>query len=258
MLETSTVGNTTQVAQIMEACTDMGVKFSLDDFGTGYSSLTYFHRLPISILKIDRDFVRDMLENPQDQDIVEGILRLAEALKRPVVAEGVESIELGLMLLQLGCQYAQGYGIARPMPPEVLIGWSNKFRNKSPWSQLTKDIQEMKGPYELNVAIFTHRKWLEKIKAYIQSGLSKKRPHLDGDSCQFSCWYKGIGAFRYGEHPLYLQVETVHGSLHHLAEEIIQLAENDHLDQALSQLDELDIQSEKLISLLCALTDNPI
>lgn len=145
VIETSALGNTSQVAEIMESCTRMGVKFSLDDFGTGYSSLTYFHRLPISILKIDRSFVRNMLNNPQDQDIVEGVVKLAEALKRPVVAEGVESIELGMMLLQLGCQQAQGFGIAKPMPAEAVPGWCQQFDDYNPWHQLQQGMPPSPG-----------------------------------------------------------------------------------------------------------------
>ena len=129
VLETSAFGDTSHVSGVMRDCTSLGVKFSLDDFGTGYSSLTYFHHLPFSVLKIDQNFVRGMLDDSQDLDIVEGVLRLAAALQRPVVAEGVESIELGMMLLRLGCQYAQGYGIARPMPAERVTRWLAEWKN---------------------------------------------------------------------------------------------------------------------------------
>ena len=133
VLETSAIGDTIHVAQIMNACTKLGVKFSLDDFGTGYSSLTYFHHLPISVLKIDQRFVRDMILDPRDRDIVEGVLQLAKALNRPVVAEGVENIEIGTMLTSLGCQFAQGYGIARPMLADSLPAWSRQWRNEHIW-----------------------------------------------------------------------------------------------------------------------------
>ncbi len=133
ILETSAIGDTAEVAEIMNACTKLGVGFSLDDFGTGYSSLTYFHHLPISVLKIDQHFVRDMMIDSRDQDIVEGVLQLAKALNRPVVAEGVESIEIGTMLASLGCQFAQGYGIARPMLADSLPAWSRKWRDEHTW-----------------------------------------------------------------------------------------------------------------------------
>jgi EAL domain-containing protein (putative c-di-GMP-specific phosphodiesterase class I) len=93
----------------------MGVGFALDDFGTGYSSLTYLKRLPVEVLKIDQSFVRDMLDNPDDLSILDGVLGLSRAFQRKVIAEGVETLAHGQMLLRLGCELAQGYAIARPM-----------------------------------------------------------------------------------------------------------------------------------------------
>lgn len=146
ILETSAIGNITQVADNMQACHALGIGFSLDDFGTGYSSLTYFHQLPIQILKLDQAFVRNMLNNHQDQDIVEGVLKLAQALKRPVVAEGVENSLLGLMLLQMGCENAQGYGIARPMPAEKLEAWLESFSNDPQWQTVGHCAQHSADP----------------------------------------------------------------------------------------------------------------
>jgi EAL domain-containing protein (putative c-di-GMP-specific phosphodiesterase class I) len=111
----------------------MGVVIALDDFGTGYSSLTYLKRLPAHILKIDRSFVSGMLENPEDKAIIEGILSLAKAFDRQVIAEGVETTEHGEMLLKMGCELAQGYAIARPMPPAEFPGWVEGWRHNSRW-----------------------------------------------------------------------------------------------------------------------------
>ena len=97
----------------------MGVKLSIDDFGTGYSSLAYLKKFPISTLKIDRSFVHDMLEDPDDLAIVDGIVGLANAFRRQVIAEGVETVEHGSMLIHLGCDQGQGYCIARPMPADA-------------------------------------------------------------------------------------------------------------------------------------------
>jgi len=97
---------------------------ALTDFGTGYSSLTYLKRLRVALLKIDQSFVRDMLVDPDDLAILEGVIGLAAAFKRKVIAEGVETVEHGTALLHLGCELAQGYGIARPMPPEEIPAWA--------------------------------------------------------------------------------------------------------------------------------------
>ena len=111
----------------------MGVNFALDDFGTGYSSLTYLKRLPADLLKVDQTFVRGMLEDSNDLAIVQGIVGLARAFRRQIIAEGVETAAHGALLLSLGCELGQGYGIARPMPAADLPGWAAAWRPDSTW-----------------------------------------------------------------------------------------------------------------------------
>jgi len=139
------------------------VRFSLDDFGTGYSSLAYFHQLPIDIVKIDRHFVPNMFDNPEDLAIVEGVMRLAKALQRPVLAEGVESLEIGRMLHRLGGQYAQGYGIARPLPADQVRSWLSDWPGNRPWHNLASD--------SLEAAASLHRLW--------RPSYDCGEPHLD-------------------------------------------------------------------------------
>ena len=133
VLETSALEDLANVSMTMAACREMGVLFSLDDFGTGYSSLTYLKRLPVALLKIDQSFVRDMLDDPDDMAILEGVIGLANAFHREVIAEGVETVAHGEMLLQLGCELAQGYGIARPMPADALPPWCTAWQAAPAW-----------------------------------------------------------------------------------------------------------------------------
>jgi len=137
VLETSALEDITGVSQVIRQCSDMGVEFSLDDFGTGYSSLTYLKRLPVSTLKMDQSFVRDMLVNAEDLAILEGVIGLARAFQRTVIAEGVETVEHGVQLLKLGCCLAQGYGIARPMPANDLPAWAARWRPDPAWTQIS-------------------------------------------------------------------------------------------------------------------------
>jgi EAL domain-containing protein (putative c-di-GMP-specific phosphodiesterase class I) len=91
--------------------------------------------LPAETLKIDQSFVRDMLRDPEDLAIVEGIIKLTSTFRRKVIAEGVETAEHGLLLLKLGCDNAQGYGIARPMPADALPEWITSWFLDQAWQQ---------------------------------------------------------------------------------------------------------------------------
>ena len=133
ILETSALEDMAQISEVMHACQAIGVRFALDDFGTGYSSLTYLKRLPAELLKIDQSFVRDMLTDVDDLAIVKGVIGLASAFRRSVIAEGVETVAHGQTLLALGCDLAQGYGIARPMPAADLPGWARQWRPDVGW-----------------------------------------------------------------------------------------------------------------------------
>jgi diguanylate cyclase (GGDEF)-like protein/PAS domain S-box-containing protein len=136
ILETSALEDVAQISQLIQDCAQLGVSFALDDFGTGYSSLTYLKRLKVKTLKIDQSFVRDMLDDPDDLAILQGVIGLAGALRREVIAEGVETPAHGTALLQLGCELAQGYGIARPMPADQMLGWAATWKPDSSWSDL--------------------------------------------------------------------------------------------------------------------------
>jgi EAL domain-containing protein (putative c-di-GMP-specific phosphodiesterase class I) len=133
ILETSALEDITQVSTVINDCKRLGVSFALDDFGTGYSSLAYLKRLPAQVLKIDQSFVRDMLEDTDDLAIIKGIVGLAKAFHRTVLAEGVETIAHGEILLAMGCELAQGYGIARPMPAAAIPEWVTTWRPDSAW-----------------------------------------------------------------------------------------------------------------------------
>ncbi|MCX6060812.1 MAG: EAL domain-containing protein [Campylobacterales bacterium] len=133
VLETSKLEDMNRTAQIIQSCREFNVLFSLDDFGTGYSSLTYLQRLPIATIKIDQSFIRDMFNNTNDIAILSGIISLATAFHLNIIAEGVETIEHGELLLKMGCEYAQGYAIARPMPASELPHWSATWHSHSEW-----------------------------------------------------------------------------------------------------------------------------
>ena len=133
ILESTALEDMDHVRSIILACQEMGITISLDDFGSGYSSLAYLRHLPVNNLKIDQSFVRDMLDDEEDCALVEGILQMARIFKRDVIAEGMETAAHGALLLKLGCDSAQGYGIARPMPAENVLDWAVQFKPDPAW-----------------------------------------------------------------------------------------------------------------------------
>ena len=121
------------VADTLAGLRALGLSVALDDFGTGYSSLTYLRRLPMDTLKIDQSFVQGMLDDTGDRAIVQGVIGLARSFGYQVIAEGVETIEQGQMLQQLGCAHGQGYCIARPMPIDTFIDWARRWQPPVQW-----------------------------------------------------------------------------------------------------------------------------
>jgi len=117
-----------RVAGLLQQFREAGMRIAVDDFGTGYSSLAYLRRLPIDILKIDRSFVLDALADEEDAQIIKTILALGQSLKLAVVAEGVENESQASLLQSLGCDQAQGYLYARPMPANDLESWLHDHR----------------------------------------------------------------------------------------------------------------------------------
>ena len=253
ILETSAIEDIDHMAEVMQACSQLGLRFSLDDFGTGYSSLTYFHHLPIDILKIDQNFVMNMMDNVSDLDIVEGVLKLSDTLKRPVVAEGVENIELALMLMYLGCHYAQGYAIAKPMPAAAFDDWQKQWQRSNFWQELRAEDLDDEHHFELKVAMFNHRRWARLLEEYVKDEPYSQKPILDHSRCQFSHWYHGIGKARYGSRPSYGFILPKHTQLHELGEKLVKLHDDNDRAQARDGLRELKLASEELNDMLILL-----
>ncbi len=121
--ETAILSDMDEAVSVCENLRRAGLDLSIDDFGTGYSPFVYLHRLPISTIKIDQSFVRDLMSNPRSRDIVESTIAMASRLGVRSIAEGVETQEVADLLTELGCDVAQGYYFARPMPAAQFEAW---------------------------------------------------------------------------------------------------------------------------------------
>lgn len=131
VLESTALYDTQHAGTVLTRCQDLGFRIALDDFGTGFSSLAYLQTLPINLVKIDRSFVCNMLHNDSDQAIVESVIFLGQRFSHPILAEGVETMHQARALRQLGCEYIQGYGVARPMPANEIQGWLEQWRENT-------------------------------------------------------------------------------------------------------------------------------
>lgn len=140
ILETSALSDTRQVAGVLRACRELGVRVSLDDFGTGYSSLSHLNDLTVDGLKIDRTFIDQMLSNPGALAIVKGVISFASAFDYEVIAEGIETLSQATRLTDLGCTLGQGFYIARPMPGVELLAWSRQWRDGQAHETLPRTV----------------------------------------------------------------------------------------------------------------------
>ncbi len=252
VLETAALEGIAQISHLIEDCQSLGVHFSHDDFGTGYSSLTYLKRLPASVLKIDQSFVRDMLWDSEDLAIVEGVIGLAAAFRRTVIAEGVETTEHGELLLRLGCDLAQGYGIARPMPAAALLGWVASWRPDPAWA-VRRNTFARRDDLPLTYAEVDHRNWVKCMEACLADA-AVAPPPVNGRDCRFGSWYYGEGCSRYGNLPEFMAIAPLHEAVHALGKEFVDLRAAGHAEQARNRLGELHALREGLINRLHALS----
>ena len=254
ILETSALSDLLHVTNLIEECRRLGVRFALDDFGTGYSSLSYFKRLPAETLKIDQSFVRDMLRESEDMAIVDGIIGLAEAFGRQVIAEGVEQIEHGLLLLHLGCDLAQGYAIARPMPAAEIPAWHARWRPFERWRQAAAARLD-KADLPIVLAEFEHREWVDRMAHWLAAP-DGSPPPLAVHACRFGRWHDGPGIERYGDLEAFRAITPLHDRVHALGHELAAMKQAGHTDQALSRLPELHALREDLLGQLARLRDH--
>jgi len=125
--ETSLMADNPQAVELLRQLSRLGARLSIDDFGTAYSSLSYLRQLPVSEVKIDREFVGRMTTDPEDLAIVRSVVDLARHLAIDVVAEGVEDLGVWRLLEDIGCQTAQGYHLSPPMPAASFPAWLRSY-----------------------------------------------------------------------------------------------------------------------------------
>ncbi|MHB8354894.1 MAG: EAL domain-containing protein, partial [Burkholderiales bacterium] len=248
VLETVALWDIPHVTQTMEECRRHGVMFSIDDFGTGYASLAYLRRLPVNTIKIDQSFIRDMLNDPDDLSIVEGVISLAEAFQKQVIAEGVESEDHGTILLYLGCQQAQGFGIAMPMAADLIPGWIKSYQPATAWVQ-ARDKRLSRKDIVLAFAEVWHRRWVDDLVARIEHRTTSI-PSMDPGSCHFGEWLHGSGKSSHGHLPILAEMNRLHDAVHVLGREIVRCLELDEPLAARAKVPDLLDLRDQLVQAL--------
>jgi hypothetical protein len=184
-----------------------------------------------------------MLEDPDDLAIIEAVLGLASAFHRQVIAEGVETVAQGELLLRLGCELAQGYAIARPMPAADLPGWSAAWHPDPAWVDLPAVSRD---DLPLLFAGVEHHAWTMALENHLK-GERAAPPPLDHRECRFGMWLDADGLARYGAQPAAAAIRPLHQQIHVLATALCDLHTQGRTPQALARLGELhDLQGALL------------
>jgi diguanylate cyclase (GGDEF)-like protein/PAS domain S-box-containing protein len=251
VLESTALDDVENVRAVLLACREMGIGFSLDDFGTGYSTLTYLKRLPARELKIDQSFIRDMLEDREDLALVEGVIGLATVFHMDVIAEGVETLEHGIVLMRIGCDVVQGYYIARPMPAERVADWCAAFRPDPAWKHWAEKAWD-RTHLPLVLAEYDHLKWVQRLTAALEGEeLDLPRDEIANPrACRFGRWYELEGRSQYGHLRAFADIEPIHQRIHAMAHQMIELRDAGDTAAARQHVDEIHRLKDAIVDRL--------
>jgi diguanylate cyclase (GGDEF)-like protein/PAS domain S-box-containing protein len=218
IVETAALENVIVGSDAIRKCRAMGVRVALDDFGTGFSSLAHLKHLAVDSLKIDLSFVSGMLTTSGDMAIVKSVIGLAASFRLHVVAEGVEHVDQVLMLLELGCDVMQGYGLARPMPAKQMHTWLAEFTPDPLWS-LSASHLTSRNYFELLQAEANHRYWTERVLANLDDPRDETTSESlrDYRQCRFGEWYYDEGASHFHTISEFDALDEVHQNVHQAA-----------------------------------------
>ena len=232
----------------------MGISFALDDFGTGYSSLTHLKELEVDTIKIDKMFIDEMLFDSQDMAIVNAIISLSKVFQIEVVAEGAENIEQLLMLLDLGCNYIQGYVVSKPMSYEDTLSYMKNYL-PDPRLKIVSNNLPRRADFELLLAQSNHKYWIELVINTIKRRDFENIPQMSHESCRFGKWLKNNGKKYFSKYSSFNELVSVHKEVHKEVSMIIEkLNQNNYSaqDEDIKKIIEL---KNRLISVIYKLKD---
>lgn len=242
LLETAAFENFEQTSEVLRACQRVGLSIAIDDFGTGYASLHYLQQLPFNTLKIDKSFVIGLLDTSNNISIVEASIGLAHAFNAKVIAEGVESIEHGNILIQLGCDFAQGYVVSKGMPADDVDSWFKSWKGNQQWLS-TQPI----GSDDRDILFTTvgHIIWLNSIKLFLENN-SLNLPSLSTHQCLLGRWLHYSATEEQKKQPNFKKLNRLHNDLHEYVGKALQNLDEDKS----SKIEVLNTMHKDILSLL--------
>lgn len=252
ILESSALGDLDAISGIIKTCQEaLGVNIALDDFGTGYSSLTHLRHLSANTIKIDQSFVRDILDDPSDYSIIEGVIGLANAFNREIIAEGVETTEHGLILLTMGCEDAQGYGIAKPMPAEKISDWLSNYQPNQEWLLFASQQNSVKEN-KLKLFQLIAKHWINRFTENITSQPENvtQWPNISDKHDHFGQWIKREKQDSFFDEKDLRRLEQAHENFHMAAQYLQLKYQNGDIDTAREGLAKLQIAFDEMINVL--------
>lgn len=251
IVETAALEDVIVGGNAIRKCRAMGVRVALDDFGTGFSSLAHLKHLAVDALKIDLSFISGMLTTNGDMAIVEGVIGLAASFRLQVIAEGVEQVDQVLMLLELGCDVMQGYGLARPMPAKQLHSWLAEFIPDPLWS-LSASHLTSRDYFELLQAEANHRYWTERVLTNLDDPRDRTTPEslLDYRQCRFGQWYYDEGASHFHSLSEFHALDEVHQNVHRTAARLLEHHRSGMAVEADAAKAQLQTLQQQMLSLL--------
>ncbi len=252
ILESSVLSDLKTVTSVIEQCRKkLGVNIALDDFGTGYSSLTHLRHLSANTIKIDQTFVRDVLEDPGDYAIIDGVISLANAFDREVIAEGIETIEQGFILLLMRCELAQGYGIAKPMPANEIPGWLDNFKPNQQWIKFANTQRSRPGREREILKLIIkqrHENFVSNLSA--SANEASNWPIMGERKCSCGTWIKRAKQEQLFDDNWLKQVDVIHMSLHKISNQLKEDFERNNGRVKKNDIDRLEASYQQLLDFI--------
>ncbi len=242
--ESAPLQNLHEAQTVLEACRRLGVHIALDDFGTGNASLTYLQQFPAYAVKVDQSFVRDMIDDPKDLAIVTAVITASRMLGMEVVAEGVETPELAMLLAKMGCSHFQGYLFTKPIPAEEIPDWIQKFHFAFPMEKNTSSMDVLPPVLEAHILR------VQGVLRALREGRSFPGYVLGENAeeyCHLGRWLRGEGDLMFWQLPQFQDLLARHKRLHLISRTAKSLLDDGKRVEALHQGDLLEKENDQLV-----------